>query len=203
MTKYGKTHCPYCERPLAGENDYDRYEGGEGEHLCWAYPHSFCYAYGKDGDERVIELLTQRDKARRWSALWKLAAKQNRADFRRVVGYIARAAEKQDIGDLVDTLISERNDAARAEALARNELQEATKRIEQWKAGYTQAVKEGDEEREKWIKAEGELEALAKQSHADACRQIDDLAKENAELRREIARRQAVIDRLVDELGTK
>jgi hypothetical protein len=27
--------CNVCWRPVATEEDYDRYEEGEGEHLCW------------------------------------------------------------------------------------------------------------------------------------------------------------------------
>ena len=27
--------CPYCRKPHATEEDWDRYKGGEGEHLCW------------------------------------------------------------------------------------------------------------------------------------------------------------------------
>jgi len=67
---YGKTHCPYCEKPLVQDVDWDKYqEAGDGDHLCWNYPSRPCFI-GPDGfvvgeapdpEERLIDVLNQRD----------------------------------------------------------------------------------------------------------------------------------------------
>jgi hypothetical protein len=64
MKNYGETHCPYCEKPLAQDEDYDKYQPGEGLHLCWYYRHGDCAEYTKSPEEKLIEVLKQRDMAR-------------------------------------------------------------------------------------------------------------------------------------------
>lgn len=54
MSGYG---CPWCGKPRATEDDYDRYEGGEGTHLCWADPHC-----EMEGDEEVVAALRAENK---------------------------------------------------------------------------------------------------------------------------------------------
>ena len=58
--KWGETHCPMCEKPLAQDGDYDKYAAGEGEHLCWNYPLYPCT--DKDEVDRFIEVLSQRNE---------------------------------------------------------------------------------------------------------------------------------------------
>lgn len=29
------SRCPRCDKPIAERDDYDRFKGGEGAHLCW------------------------------------------------------------------------------------------------------------------------------------------------------------------------
>lgn len=41
--------CPWCDRPRATPDDWHRYDGGQGEHLCWADP-----TCEMDGDEKVV-----------------------------------------------------------------------------------------------------------------------------------------------------
>ncbi len=60
--KWGETHCPMCEKPLPQDSDYDRYEAGEGAHLCWSYPLYPCTNVAVE--ERLIQVLTERDEAR-------------------------------------------------------------------------------------------------------------------------------------------
>jgi hypothetical protein len=62
MKAYGETHCPYCERPLATDDDYDKYKPEEGEHLCWNYPCHDCHNCQKTAEERLIEVLHRRDE---------------------------------------------------------------------------------------------------------------------------------------------
>ena len=60
--KWGETHCPMCEKPLAQDKDYDKHAAREGNHLCWNYP---LYPCTDDTvEERLIQVLTERDKAR-------------------------------------------------------------------------------------------------------------------------------------------
>ncbi len=58
---WGETHCPYCEKPLAQDDDYDKYEPGEGQCLCWSYPLYPCMS-GISAEDRLIQVLTERDK---------------------------------------------------------------------------------------------------------------------------------------------
>ncbi len=46
MKKWGETHCPMCEKPIAQDGDYDKYEPEEGDHLCWNYPFVLGYGFG-------------------------------------------------------------------------------------------------------------------------------------------------------------
>lgn len=59
--------CPWCNKPRATRADWERYEGGEGTHLCWADPRC-----EMDGDEEIVVVLRaalaaaerERDEAR-------------------------------------------------------------------------------------------------------------------------------------------
>lgn len=46
------SNCVWCGKPRATAEDWDRYEGGEGAHLCWADPQ--CEL---DGDEEIVAAL--------------------------------------------------------------------------------------------------------------------------------------------------
>ncbi len=57
---WGETHCPMCEKELSQDEDYENYQPGGGEHLCWNYPLHLC---GEDTvEERLIAVLIERDK---------------------------------------------------------------------------------------------------------------------------------------------
>lgn len=46
--------CPRCGRPVANTDDYDKYDEGEGTHLCWPLMGEACM-YHTDGE--ALELL--------------------------------------------------------------------------------------------------------------------------------------------------
>jgi hypothetical protein len=91
----GDTHCPYCEKPIADDAQYDEAERienefGEGSkesadydaQFCWNYPTHQCsnYDQGRWGaedaiDRRIRELLTERDMLR--AALTIYGERQN------------------------------------------------------------------------------------------------------------------------------
>lgn len=79
----GDTHCPYCEKPIADDAQYDEENRIEQEfgacsaewqayadQFCWDYPNFQCHNYAKDeneletSDRRIRELLTERDALR-------------------------------------------------------------------------------------------------------------------------------------------
>ena len=53
--------CPWCNKPRATRADWERYEGGEGTHLCWADPRC-----EMDGDEEIV--VVQPASSRDWAA---------------------------------------------------------------------------------------------------------------------------------------
>ena len=67
--------CPWCGKPRATEDDYDRYEGGEGTHLCWADP--YCEM---EGDEEVVAALRAENERLRAAATEALAVLMRVAD---------------------------------------------------------------------------------------------------------------------------
>jgi hypothetical protein len=67
MKVYGETHCPYCERPLSTDEDYDKYkaQSQEGSHICWNYPSWECVDSKEEpilAEDKLIEVLHRRDE---------------------------------------------------------------------------------------------------------------------------------------------
>jgi hypothetical protein len=79
----GDTHCPYCEKPIADDAQYDEENRikqkfgtcsaewhAYADQFCWDYPNFQCNNYAKDeneletSDRRIRELLTERDMLR-------------------------------------------------------------------------------------------------------------------------------------------
>jgi hypothetical protein len=76
-------YCPDCHRPIATEDDNERYKGGEGEHLCWReYNGNVCNQPSILGDLRTQyhELLEEMDAAKnQWNEAYEQLKKVGRA----------------------------------------------------------------------------------------------------------------------------
>ena len=57
--------CERCDLPRATADDWMRYVGGEGEHLCWADVASPCAGPRVDWRARALAAEAERDEARR------------------------------------------------------------------------------------------------------------------------------------------
>lgn len=49
------TPCLWCQRPIATDADHDKYEGGEGTHLCWSEWGNDPTCEGEAGAENIVK----------------------------------------------------------------------------------------------------------------------------------------------------